>query len=297
MKKLHAPARLAALPLAAALAVLAAAQGAAPQETPPAEPAAPRQPTVDEIVARTNWASYYQGDDRRSHVEMLIKDPGGAERTRRLTILRLDAKQGEKEGMKAEDATAEDCGGLYFYVYFHRPADVNKTTFLVHKHIDKDDDRWLYLPALDLVKRIAAADERTSFVGSDFFYEDISGRNTSADHHELVEVTDQYYVLKNTPKDPSKVEFASFTMWIHKGTYLPVRTEYHDEKGQVYRDYAVLEVADVQGHPTVVKARMRDLKAGSETVVSCRGVSYDIGLTKDIFAERYLRNAPTSHLR
>lgn len=254
-------------------------------------------PTVEQIVTRTNWAAYYQGDDRRSQVDMLIKDPGGTERTRRLTILRLDAQRGEKPGMKAEDATDADCGGLFFYVYFHRPADVNKTTFLVHKHIETDDDRWLYLPALDLLKRIAASDERTSFVGSDFFYEDISGRNTSEDLHELVEVTDNYYVLRNTPKDPSKVEFASFKMWIHRGSYLPVKTEFYDAAGEKYREYTVLEVKEVDGHPTVVKASMKDLKVGSETIVSCGSVSYDVGLTEDLFTERYLRNAPTKFLR
>ena len=73
---------------------------------------------------------------------------------------------------------------------------------MVWKHLDKDDDRWLYLPALDVQKRIAATDKRTSFVGSHFFYEDVSGRRLSDDRHELVEVTDTYYVMKNTPKEP-----------------------------------------------------------------------------------------------
>ena len=62
-------------------------------------------------------------------------------------------------------------GEQKFYVYFHQPADVSKMTFLVWKHLDKDDDRWMYLPKIDLVKRIAGSEKRTSFVGSDYFYE------------------------------------------------------------------------------------------------------------------------------
>jgi len=50
-----------------------------------------------------------------------------------------------------------DGGDQKFYVYFLEPADVRKMVYMVWKHTDRDDDRWLYLPALDLVKRIAAS--------------------------------------------------------------------------------------------------------------------------------------------
>ena len=86
----------------------------------------------------------------------------------------------------------EDLGDQQFYVYFKAPADVSETTFLVWKHPQAEDDRWLYLPALDLVRRIAASDERTSFVGSHFFYEDVSGRSPLEDEHELIEVTERH---------------------------------------------------------------------------------------------------------
>ena len=103
---------------------------------------------------------------------------------------------------------------------------------MVWKHIKADDDRWLYLPALDLVKRIAASDERTSFVGSDFFYEDVSGRGLDEDVHELLETSDNYFVIKNTPKRPDDVEFSYYKMWIHKKTFLPIKTEYFDKTGE-----------------------------------------------------------------
>ena len=125
--------------------------------------------------------------------------------------------------------------------------------FMVHKHLGADDDRWLYLPALDVVKRIAASDERTSFVGSHFFYEDVSGRGLDEDTHELVETTDNFYVLKNTPKDPSKAEFDSFKMYVHKATFIPVKVEF-EKGGTVYRTAEALEVQDVQGHKTVTKS-------------------------------------------
>ncbi|MCC6144424.1 MAG: outer membrane lipoprotein-sorting protein [Candidatus Hydrogenedentes bacterium] len=240
-------------------------------------------PDVNTIVQKANHMAYYQGKDGRARVTMTIVDDNGQTRERELTILKKDI----------EDETD---GQQDYYVYFHRPADVRGTAFLVHRYVGKDDDRWLYLPALDVVKRIAASDERTSFVGSHFFYEDVSGRGLDEDTHELVETTDTYYVLKHTPKDKSKVEFDSYTTYIHKDTFIPVKIEY-EKGGEVYRTAEVLEVKDIQGYKTVTKARMTDKHMGGHTEMSYSSVEYDLGIGEDIFTERFLRKPPQEYLK
>lgn len=240
-------------------------------------PAIAAEPTVDEIVNRANLAAYYGGEDGRSRVTMTITDSQDRKRIRQFVILRRDK---------------EDGGEQFFYVYFKKPSDVRKMVFMVHKHLDRDDDRWLYLPALDLVKRIAAADKRTSFVGSNFLYEDVSGRGIDEDVHELTGSDDQFYVVKNTPRDPGSVEFASYTVWIDKKTFLPMKTEYLDAKGHIYRRVEALETKNIQGIPTVTRSRAADLDAGSATVADFQAVRYNIGLSEKIFTERYLRKPP-----
>jgi len=239
---------------------------------------------VAEVVAKANHAAYYQGRDGRARVKMTIADAQGRERVREFTILRLNTGEAQDAGQK-------------LYVYFQRPADVSRTTFLVWKKIDADDDRWLYLPALDLVKRIAASDERSSFVGSHFFYEDVSGRVPHEDTHELIEESQNYYVVQSTPKDPQRVEFASYRNWIHRSTFLPVKTEFLDASGKVYRSYEVLRVETIDGVPTVMESRMSDTRIGGSTTMSYLAVSYDIGLPEDVFSERFLRNPPREHLK
>ena len=247
--------------------------------------------TVQEIVEKTERVAYYQGKDGRAKVSMLITDSQGRKRQRQFTILRWDQPPPSQEGGD------QHRGDQKYYVHFHRPADVNKMVFMVWKHMDRDDDRWLYLPALDLVKRIASKEKRTSFVGSHFFYEDVSGRNINADVHELVDTTENYYVLKNTPREPEAAEFGYFTMWIHRSTFLPVKIEYYNDRGEKYREYEALKVETVQGFPTVTQSRMKDIRIGGETLLQYRDVQYDIGLPEDIFTERYLRRAPTQQLR
>ena len=232
--------------------------------------------SVDEIVNKANAASYYAGKDGVADVKMDIHDSKGGVREREFRILRLNGDDGDQK----------------FYVYFEAPADVRKMAFLVWKNVRKDDDRWLWLPALNLVKRIAPGDKRTSFVGSDFVYEDVSGRNLADDTHVLTETTDTQYVIKNSPKDADSVEFAEYTVWIDKDTFLPRKAEYVDKKGKLYRRVSATKVETIDGIPTVVESLVEDLVTGGKTINTFSNIAYNKGLDDRIFSERFLRRPP-----
>lgn len=237
---------------------------------------------ANEIVQRANLAAYYQGNDGRSEVRMTITDSQGREQQRQFTILRLNEEPG---------------GRQHFYVAFSRPADVRDTVFMVTKNIIRDDDRWLYLPSLDLVRRISAGDKRTSFVGSHFFYEDVSGRQPTEDDHRLVETTESHYVVESVPKDQATADFASYRVMINKDHFLPHKIEYADESGQVYRTVEALDIQDIEGFPTVMRSQVSDLRSGGNTVMEFGFVSYNIGIPADVFSERSLRRQPRDWLR
>ncbi len=232
--------------------------------------------TAADIVARANKASYYPGQDGRAEVRMTITDSGGTIRSRAFSILRLNVDDGNQK----------------FYVYFRAPADVYKMAYLVWKNVGGQDDRWLWLPALNLKKRIAPGDKRTSFVGSDFFYEDVSGRGIDEDDHALVATTDAHYVIKSVPKNPAEVEFAWYRVTIDRQTFLPLKAEYFDRNDELYRQVEALKTESIQGFPTVTVAEARDLRSGSSTRNEFSDIEYNIGLNEQIFTERFLRRPP-----
>lgn len=238
--------------------------------------------SIDDIIKQANLASFYAGEDGRAEARMLIEDAKGNKQMRQFVILRKDVADG---------------GEQQFLVVFSRPSDVKDTVFLVHKKVAEEDDRWLYLPALDLEKRIAASDNRTSFVGSDFFYEDVSGRNPAADNHRLENQDDTFYYVESVPKDANLVEFARYTMKIDRQTFIPMVIEYHDVNDVVYRRVEVLGVETVQGHPTVMQSKVSNIQTGGHTLLQFRGPSYDLGMEESVFTTRSLRNPPRNWLK
>lgn len=239
--------------------------------------------SAQDIMNRASAAIYYPGSDVRGDVSMTIIDGQGRKRSRSLVLLRRN------EGAANADQQ--------MYIYFTRPRDLNRTSFLVWKNTRVADDRWMYLPALDQVRRIAASDERTSFVGSHFFYEDVSGRLPTEDQHALVESNATYHVMRSRPRKASKVEFASYVTYIERNSMIPTRMEFYRADGSLYRVMEVLAVNTIQGVPTVTQIRMTDNDMGGNTTLRYRNVRYGNGFASDLFSERTLRTPPMEYLR
>jgi hypothetical protein len=102
------------------------------------------------------------GDNQTADMEMILIDKRGSQRVRKIATFSKDKDADELRLM-----------------FFQHPADVKDTSFLTYDYDDpdKDDDQWLYLPALRKTKRIASSDKSGSFMGSDLNYSDMTDRN------------------------------------------------------------------------------------------------------------------------
>ena len=241
-------------------------------------------PSVETIVAHSLDTFYYAGDDQRTRVSMRLINPQGKERKREMTLLRKNLGA---------------AGEQRYYIYFHEPADVKGTAFMVWKYPAREDDRWIFIPAINLVRRIAADDKRSSFVGSDFTYEDVSGRDVEDEAHTLLgEETlngRPVYRVESVPK--AKVDYARRVALIDRERGLPLKEEYYDVRGELLRTFSADEVREVSGHWTVTRRSMRDAQSGHRTEVVYEEIEYDVGLTEDLFSERYLRRPPKRWIR
>jgi outer membrane lipoprotein-sorting protein len=90
---------------------------------------------------------------------LIINDGKGNQRVRKFsTAQKADAaKNGTKTVMR-----------------FLEPADVKGTGILTYEYEKKDNDMWLYMPALRKIRRIVSSEKTKSFMGSEFTNSDIT---------------------------------------------------------------------------------------------------------------------------
>jgi hypothetical protein len=238
------------------------------------------------LMNESHQAYYYAADGGSARVSMVLTDKKGRTREREFWMLRRDV---------------EDMGDQRYFTYFIKPGDVARTAFLVHKKAEGNDDRWLYIPALDLVKRIASDDRRTSFVGSDFTYEDVSGRLPILDNHEIIgsdSVMGRAATkVKSTPKDAKTADYAYRVIWVDDQTKLPLREEYFDKKDALVRTFEVGKIETVDEIPTAVERTMTNIKSNHSTIISFSEVSYEAPLEAKKYNERLLKNPPAAYTR
>ncbi|MCY4447219.1 MAG: outer membrane lipoprotein-sorting protein [Rhodobacteraceae bacterium] len=87
-------------------------------------------------------------------------------------ILRNKQGQENKRSLRIKVLEVNGDGNKSLFI-FDNPKNVKGTALLIHGHIQKADEQWLYLPALKRVKRISSANKSGSFLGSEFSYEDL----------------------------------------------------------------------------------------------------------------------------
>ena len=238
-----------------------------------------------EIMKKAHLNLFYAGDDGLAEVTMTIVNSKGKERIREFTMLRIDNEEG---------------GAQKYYTYFRQPSDVARLTFMVHKNPFDTDNRWLYVPSVDLVKRISADDKGSSFVGSDFSYEDVSGRHWSEDNHKILEESTMndrpVYVIESIPKQEDK-SFARKVSYIDKEALLPLKEEYYNKKGELERIFTAEKIDTIEDIPTVSLRKMENVKKGQYSLVDFSKIDYNVGVTDDIFTERYLKNPPRQYIK
>lgn len=242
---------------------------------------------IGDIMKKAHMASYYLGNDGAAQMVMKVYSKGNNEPIKKLFyMLRKDLQDG---------------GEQLFYTYFVAPSDIKKTTFLVHKYIDKDDYRRLYIPASDKVLPIAGSRKQDPFMGSDFSYEDVSGRHFTKDNHKLLKSEMMggvdCFVTESIPKVKEE-KISKIVAWIAKSNYIPMRVDYYNHQGVVYRSYTSEEIKEIQGYATIMKRTMVSPLEGTKTemIVNPSKVKYDLGMSEEVFSERALKNPPMQYL-
>ena len=235
------------------------------------------------LAFRAYEAGYFPGQDVQWEVTLEITDRRGRVRTRRLEVIRRNVGDYQQK----------------YYVYFYEPAAVRRTVFLVWTRGADDDDRWLYLPATDMIQRLTGRQKRNSFAGSDFTYEDVTGRHPDQDNLTLIGEERlngrPVWLLRGEPKD--RVEFGHYELYIDRETHLPLKGNFYTPDGALHRTLTLEEWREIGGYLTPIRQKAVNHQTGSVTVATMTNIRYDQGIPERIFEQRFLRQPPTPYIQ
>jgi len=242
-------------------------------------------PKAREIM--TNVDEREDGDNQTSNMQMVLIDKRGKQRVRELRSFRKD--QGIDE---------------HSMMFFLSPADVEDTGFLTYDYddADRDDDQWLYLPALKKTKRIASSDKSGSFMGSDFSYADMTERPLEKYEYKLLQEGEldghKVWIIESTPIDDEEVDETGYTKsinFVRQDNYVVVQAKIWVKKGKRNKYLRVEELEQIDGIwvPTVMTMTTKKGKQTlHKTILRMSDVQFNQGLDFDMFSVRGLETGP-----
>lgn len=185
---------------------------------------------------------------------------------------------------------------------FLSPASVKDTRFLqVENPGDKDDDKWIFLPALRSVRRVASSEGDKAFVGTDFSYDDMSSREVGDDTHELLKESEDkgnfkdLYVVKSTPKDPKSSQYAYRISWVTKDHFIPTYIEMYDKKGKLLKVNEIKSIKQMPGtkgrvYNVPMENVMTNVQTGHSTALKMVSLEVDKPLADGYFTPNFLNS-------
>ncbi len=222
------------------------------------------------------------GDNAKQDMEMILIDKRGNQRVRELRSLSRDV--------------GEDTQSILFFL---SPADVRETGFLTYDYDgDKDDDQWLYLPALKKTKRIASGDKSGSFMGSDFSYADMTDRELDRYEFELLQEGDvegqPVWIVEAVPIHPKEQEETGYTksiFFVRKDNDVVVRSKIWVKKGQRNKYMEVKQLEQIDGIWIATEIHMTTKKGSTtlhKTILRSSNVRFNQDIPEDEFSVRRL---------
>lgn len=213
----------------------------------------------------------------------------------RMTLINKKGKKRIRDLLRYEKSYYGDKGiNKKTLVFFEYPSDIRGTGLLLwtYEDIKKDDDRWLYLPALKKIRRIAGESKNNYFMGTDFTYDDMGGRDVDEDTYELLsdEEVDGItcHKIKSIPVDKSDM-YGKKIVWVIPGKWVVTKVEFYDKKGKLLKELRATDFRSVDDIWTPFKLHMNNFSKNHQTVIEVEEMNYNIEIKDQVFTATILQ--------
>jgi len=252
------------------------------------------------VVSATPVAARAEGEPSGLDIITKADQARRAKSEHQVMTMTLENSRGQQrvrtiEGWEREISDEEE----HRFSRFKEPADVKDTTLLTYDYEEKDDDIWLYLPALKKVKRILSSNKGDYFMGSDFTYEDMENIDLvnwtyTVVGKEVIDGVECWIVdaVANTDKERSETSYNKLRYWVGTEDYIIRRIDYTDKKERQSKQLIVSDIRTTspndprkRGH----KMEMKNFLTEHRTVLDISTLELDVSVDDDLFSQRSLQ--------
>jgi len=183
-------------------------------------------------------------------------------------------------------------------IRFAAPADVKGVGFLTYDYKKKDDDKWIYMPALRKTRRIISSENAKSFMGSEFSYADMTLPNIEEYTYKLLgEETVKgilCYKIEIIPINDDVLDTNGFSKkiaFIGKTDFVLRKAIYFDvfeEKEKVMEVESIVEVDKANHKYRFKKIVMTNLQNSRKSIFEIEQIKFNPSIPDDYFTTRYL---------
>lgn len=183
-------------------------------------------------------------------------------------------------------------------IRFLSPAEVKGTGMLIYDYDERNDDMWIYMPALRKTRRIISNEKSKSFMGSEFSNADMSAPSLEDFDYvvtgsETIEGTDCWIVEVNPLNEDvmDEVGYDRQLAWIGKQDFVFRKAEYYDEDGELFKQMISSDVKQIDPSGKKYMATrmvMSNIKNGRKSVMTIDKIQYNPSVKEEYFTLGYL---------
>ena len=186
-------------------------------------------------------------------------------------------------------------------IFYQAPKNIKDTAFLTYDYpeTDKDDDQWLYLPAMRKVRRISASDRGDYFLGTDFTYEDIKlETRISIDDYQRKTIGESEVdgvhclLLESIPVNDDIAEelgYSKVVQCVDDSIWMIRQAKMWDVQGRPLKTIHFRDVRQVQDIWTQHQLTVNNHKTGHHTRFTFSNVNYNEGVKDRLFTQNALK--------
>ncbi len=186
-------------------------------------------------------------------------------------------------------------------IFYLEPKNIKDTAFLTYDYADKtkDDDQWLYLPAMRKVRRISASDRGDYFLGTDLSFEDIKleTRVSIKDYTRETIGEDEVdgfhcYVVEERAVDTEIAEELGHLRresCVDDKLWIVRRSKFWDLQNNLLKTTYFKNISMVDGILTAHEIAVENHKTGHRTRFIFSDVSYNEEVSDQVFTQNAMK--------